>query len=126
MENKLYCTNCDMPMTEEAHFGTNADGSFNKEYCCYCLKDGMSVPICQSCGMPMTEDEHFGKDADGSVNKEYCHYCLVDGKFKDETLEEMVESCIPFALENGVYADAETARKEMPSYLRALKRWENA
>ncbi len=28
-----------MPITEE-HFGTNADGTPNHEYCTYCYKDG--------------------------------------------------------------------------------------
>ncbi len=34
------CQSCAMPMTEEAHFGTNEDGSKNKDYCCYCFTDG--------------------------------------------------------------------------------------
>lgn len=34
------CQSCAMPMTEEANFGTNADGSRNKDYCCYCYADG--------------------------------------------------------------------------------------
>ena len=51
----------------------------------------MSNNVCQSCGMIMEEDEH------GSISVDYCKYCFNDGKFgKDETMEEMIESCIPF------------------------------
>ena len=39
MEQK-FCQSCAMPMTEEAHFGTNADQSKNEEYCCYCYENG--------------------------------------------------------------------------------------
>lgn len=40
MEIEKICQSCGMPMTEEEHFGTNADGSKNEEYCCYCFQDG--------------------------------------------------------------------------------------
>ena len=36
----LICQSCGMNMTEEKDFGTNKDGSKNKEYCVYCYKDG--------------------------------------------------------------------------------------
>ncbi len=29
-----------MPMVVEETFGTNADGSINEEYCCFCFQDG--------------------------------------------------------------------------------------
>jgi len=29
-----------MPMEKPEHFGTNADGGRNDEYCCYCFKNG--------------------------------------------------------------------------------------
>ena len=29
-----------MPLTEAEHFGTNADGSKNEEYCVWCYKEG--------------------------------------------------------------------------------------
>lgn len=34
------CQSCSMTMTEPEHFGTEADGSRNKEYCIHCYKDG--------------------------------------------------------------------------------------
>lgn len=45
MEMKI-CQSCGMPMTEAQHFGTNADGSRNEEYCCYCYKDGAFAQQC--------------------------------------------------------------------------------
>ena len=88
------------------------------------LMEQTEQKICQSCGMPLIADSDFGLNADGSKNEEYCCYCFPDGAFsKDETLEEMVESCIPFALKAGQYQDEETARQGLLSQLKTLKRW---
>ena len=38
MEMK-FCQSCGMPLTNEI-LGTNADGTFNEDYCTYCYKDG--------------------------------------------------------------------------------------
>lgn len=38
MEMK-FCQSCGMPLTENNH-GTNADGSLNEDYCCYCYQNG--------------------------------------------------------------------------------------
>jgi len=40
MENKQICQRCAMPMEKAEDFGTNADGSKNKDYCCYCYENG--------------------------------------------------------------------------------------
>lgn len=37
---KRVCQSCSMPLSEEALYGTNADGSKNEEYCIYCFKEG--------------------------------------------------------------------------------------
>lgn len=42
----LFCQSCGMPMQTADQFGTNADGSANHEYCCYCYKDGAFVQDC--------------------------------------------------------------------------------
>ncbi|MCX5751802.1 MAG: zinc ribbon domain-containing protein [Candidatus Saganbacteria bacterium] len=34
------CQSCSMPMRKEEDFGTNADGSKNKEYCHFCFENG--------------------------------------------------------------------------------------
>lgn len=83
--------------------------------------------FCQSCGMPMNTDDDRGTNADKSINEEYCHYCYENGKFtKEETMEEMIESCIPFGLQEGVYKDEKTARDAMMSFYPTLKRWSMA
>lgn len=40
MKNEKYCQSCGMPMTEKEHFGVNADGTLNSDYCCYCWENG--------------------------------------------------------------------------------------
>lgn len=80
--------------------------------------------ICQSCGMSLFTEDDFGKNEDGTINKEYCHYCYPNGQFsKDETLEEMVESCIPFSMKAGEYSDESAARVGLMEQLGKLKRW---
>jgi hypothetical protein len=39
MEQK-FCQSCGMTLTNNDLLGTNADGTSNDEYCCYCFKDG--------------------------------------------------------------------------------------
>ena len=34
------CQSCSMPITKESEYGTNKDGSINRDYCIYCFKDG--------------------------------------------------------------------------------------
>lgn len=79
--------------------------------------------VCQSCGMLMSPND-YGKNADGSVNKEYCKYCFPNGKFgKDETMEEMIESCIPFWLNDDDCKTKEDARNKMMNIFPNLIRW---
>ena len=73
----------------------------------------MSNNVCQSCGMIMEENEH-GTISDGSISVDYCKYCFNDRRFgKDETMEEMIESCIPFWVNETEGIDEETSRKNM-------------
>jgi hypothetical protein len=82
------------------------------------------MKICQSCAMPMENEEIYGTNSDGSKNDEYCHYCFENGKFsKDETMEEMIETCIPFVANGNPFPDADTARKAMMEMFPNLKRW---
>lgn len=82
--------------------------------------------ICQCCAMPMAKPEDFGTEADGSPNMDYCCYCYEKGSFgENKTMEEVIEICIPFSLEAGVYPDAEAARAGMLSFFPKLKRWAN-
>jgi len=87
----------------------------------------MEQTFCQSCAMPMTEEAQFGTNADGSKNRDYCCYCFTDGHFTgDQTMEEMVDQCVPFVVKDGVYPDAESARKGMMEFYPTLKRWRKA
>jgi hypothetical protein len=40
MTNMIFCQSCGMPLEAEESYGTNADGSKNKDFCVYCYKDG--------------------------------------------------------------------------------------
>jgi hypothetical protein len=78
--------------------------------------------VCQSCGMPMSDESLFGTNENGSTNEEYCKYCYGNGAFyKDETMEEMIETCIPFMVEQGM--PAEQAKEILENTLPQLKRW---
>ncbi|MBQ8613265.1 MAG: zinc ribbon domain-containing protein [Ruminiclostridium sp.] len=78
--------------------------------------------LCQSCGMAMHESD-YGKNNDGSTNSVYCKYCYPDGNFgKNETMEEMIESCIPFYTGER-FRTAEEAREYLRRLYPNLKRW---
>lgn len=80
--------------------------------------------FCQSCAMPMESMDLHGTNADGSKNQDYCHYCYKDGKFtKDETMEEMIETCVPFVSKGNPWPDEDTARNAMRELFPQLKRW---
>ena len=79
--------------------------------------------ICQSCGMPMNEED-FGTNADGGANQEYCKYCYQNGRFsREETLEELIESSVPFMVGGADGFTEEQARKLLWETLPQLKRW---
>lgn len=69
----LYCQSCGMPMQTSDLFGTDKDGSLNREYCCYCYKEGEFV---QDCTMDeMIEHcvkylDEFNKGCDTQFSKE--------------------------------------------------------
>lgn len=86
----------------------------------------MEMKICQSCGMPMAEGtDIFGTNADGSLSEAYCKYCFSEGAFgrPNETMEEMIDTCVPFMVEGGMTAEA--ARTLMEETLPKLERWRN-
>lgn len=87
-----------------------------------------NLKMCQSCGMPMEDESLYGKNADATINDEYCCYCFPNGAFtnSNETLEEMIESCIPFLIKDGVCPDENSARKMLQEHLPSLKRWKTA
>lgn len=81
------------------------------------------LKICQSCGMPMQEDQ-YGTNGDGSRNEKYCCYCYKDGAFvQDCTLEEMIDSCASFEVEDGRAKSLEEAKGMLREYFPTLERW---
>jgi len=40
MEKAKICQSCGGPFGGEVKHGTNADGSINEDYCCYCFENG--------------------------------------------------------------------------------------
>lgn len=81
--------------------------------------------VCQSCGMPMEDASLYGANADGSKNDEYCKFCYPNGAFHkpDETMEEMIETCVSFMVKDGM--EEEQAREILEKSLPHLKRWKN-
>lgn len=83
-----------------------------------------NMKMCQSCAMPLEKPEDFGSERDGSKSAEYCQYCYADGAFTSEsTMDQMIEACVPFTIEAGVYPTPEAARAGMQAYFPTLKRW---
>ncbi len=78
--------------------------------------------ICQSCGMAMHQSD-YGTNSDGSSSTDYCRYCYPNGSFsKNETMEEMIESCIQFYVGEEFNTAAE-AREYLTKLYPSLKRW---
>jgi len=71
----------------------------------------------------MASPELFGSNKDGTVNESYCTYCYPNGAFNnpDETFEEMVETCVPFMMKEGLSEAA--ARDHLNHHLKDLDRW---
>ena len=70
--------------------------------------------LCQSCAMPMESLDLHGTNADSSKNQDYCHYCYKDGAFtKNETMEEMIETCVPFVSKGNPWLDTRSGDSSM-------------
>lgn len=63
-EETKYCQSCGMPMITAEHFGTEADGTPNDDYCAYCYKEGAFAQDCtmeemiQTCAQFHAEMKH--------------------------------------------------------------------
>lgn len=72
MEN-LICQSCGMPLTQPSEFSRDANGAPNKDYCCYCYKDGSFTQnttmkeMIEHCCKFLDE---FNKDSNTSFSKE--------------------------------------------------------
>ena len=80
--------------------------------------------FCQSCAMPLTKPEEFGTEAGGVPSEDYCVHCRKDGKFTMVcTMEQMIDFCVPYCVEMGVYPDEAAARADMMETFPRMKRW---
>ncbi len=69
-------------------------------------------------------NEMYGTNADGTNSEDYCNYCYTSGAFsKDESMDEMIESCVPHVVEAHPDMSADDARKMMQDFFPTLKRW---
>ena len=62
-----------MPLAEPEHFGTNADGTQNQEYCVYCLRKGAFTQDITMDGMILLCAgmlDEFNKDAERPLTRE--------------------------------------------------------
>ena len=85
----------------------------------------MEQIFCQSCAMPLNKTEEFGTEKDGAKSQDYCHYCYQNGAFTSEqTMEEMIESCVPFVVDH--FGGEDAARAAMQGMFPKLKRWAKA
>jgi len=79
--------------------------------------------LCQSCGSHFPTEGFYGTNSDGSPSDEYCKYCWVNGAYgnPDETIEEMIESCVPYMVKSDKnpdgYPNIEIARVEFKKKL---------
>ena len=72
MEGKI-CQSCGMPMHAAEHFGTNADGTMNEEYCVYCYKDGAftnNMTMDEMIELNLNYLDEFNKDSEHKFTKE--------------------------------------------------------
>ncbi len=85
----------------------------------------MSVILCQSCAMPMnTPEARYGTEKDGALSHDYCCYCHNNGAFLgNPTMEEMIQSCLPFEKEAHPDKTDEELLREMHELFPTLKRW---
>ena len=79
--------------------------------------------ICQCCGMPMNEDVLLSQEQDGSFNEEYCKWCYAEGKFTYDSMESLIQTCVPILMEQYPDIDERTLRQMMQQQLPQLKRW---
>jgi len=79
MEEDRFCQSCAMPMgiTDE-HYGTEADGGKNADYCNYCYKDGK-----------------FKRDVTMEQMLETCVGFMVDGSITEEQAREKLSGILP-------------------------------
>lgn len=72
-QEQNFCQSCGMPLTTEGHFGKNADGSANTDYCVYCFTNGKftsDVTMDEMIEHCLQFIDDFNKDSDQKMTKE--------------------------------------------------------
>ena len=83
-----------------------------------------NMKFCQSCAMPFEKPEDYGTESCGGKSEDYCCHCYQNGAFTgNQSMDEMIEICVPFTVEAGVHKTAEKARASMQEFFPKLKRW---
>lgn len=81
MNKQLFCQSCGMPFSvKEPLYGTNSDGSLNREYCMYCFKGGC-----------FTED----MDMEEMIQRCLPHMLTANQQMTKEKAVEMMRSFFP-------------------------------
>jgi hypothetical protein len=68
MEEKI-CQSCGMTMAGPDKFGTNADGSKNEEYCCYCWEVGKFADWCKDMSLDQMIENNIRFVLEGGAAK---------------------------------------------------------
>lgn len=71
----------------------------------------------------MNEDVLLSQEQDGSFNEEYCKWCYAEGKFTYDSMESLIQTCVPILMEQYPDIDERTLRQMMQQQLPQLKRW---
>lgn len=72
-EEQSFCQSCGMPLTSAEHYGKNADGSVNTDYCVYCFTNGQFTSEVTMDGMIeqcLQFIDEFNKDSERKVTVE--------------------------------------------------------
>ena len=80
MDEKIRCQSCGMPI-QEGYFGTNADGTENRDWCKFCFQNGTFVEPDMTLDRMMMRSIAFMTDELG---------------YSDTQAKRMTESVIPF------------------------------
>lgn len=80
---------------------------------------------CQCCGMPFFTDKDHAVNPDGTPSQDWCADCVKDGEFMPyrSTMEGVIETCAPYMVESGSFANLDEAVSLLGAVLPQLKRW---
>ncbi len=80
--------------------------------------------VCQCCGMPLTEDDLISAEPDGTLNEDYCKWCYREGAFAYQSMQQLIDACVPIMTGQHPELTEEQARSMMEAQLPRLKHWQ--